>query len=97
MSENNNKEKLTGLSSGLMELFVSDVFKKNNVTDEKKRSLTDEQKQKIKEVVEDLKNQVDNFLAGNGKKVTEEAVAEKVEDVKTTSLRDKVRKKLLDK
>ncbi|MFC4320614.1 hypothetical protein [Litchfieldia salsa] len=89
-----NKEKLTELSSTLMEVFVSDVFKKNNVSKETTHSLSEDQKQKIKSVVEDLKKQVDDFLAGNTAEASEEEVKEALEPLaKKTTLREIIRNK----
>ncbi|MDI7744212.1 spore coat protein [Lysinibacillus fusiformis] len=47
----------------VVELLVSEVFRKNNVNIDSARSkLSDEQKQAIKDLVEELKSQVDTFV-----------------------------------
>jgi spore coat protein W len=90
-----NKDKLTGISSDLMEIFVADVLKKNNVSKDTTSNLSDEQKQKLKKVVEDLQSQVDEFLAGKPTQVTEEQVEEELKPLtsKKTTLRDLLRNK----
>ncbi|MBD8067495.1 hypothetical protein [Bacillus sp. PS06] len=87
-----NKEKLTELSSTLMEFFVADVFRKNNVTTDATNRLSDEQKAKIKGIVEDLKTQVDEFLAGNSSDVTPNQVKDALQPKKKT-LREIIREK----
>jgi len=48
----------------VVELLVSEVFRKNNVNIDSARSkLSDEQKQAIKDLVEELKSQVDTFVS----------------------------------
>ena len=89
-----NKDKLTSISSDLMEVFVSDVLKKNNVSKDHASNLSDEQKQKLKKVVEDLQSQVDEFLAGKPTEVSAEQVDEQLQpETKRATLRDKLRKK----
>ncbi len=47
----------------IVNLLVSDLFKKNGVNVEKaKEKLSDEQKQMIKELVSDLTSQVESFV-----------------------------------
>ncbi|MEK9199682.1 spore coat protein [Ureibacillus sp. 179-F W5.1 NHS] len=47
----------------VVDLLVSEVLRKNGVNLENTKSkLTDEQKQSLKELVEDLKSQVDGFV-----------------------------------
>lgn len=49
--------------SKVVDLLVSEVFRKNNVNIESTKSkLTDEQKQAIRDLVEELKTQVDTFV-----------------------------------
>lgn len=59
----------------VVEVLVDSILRKNNVNkDEIKKNLTDEQKQRIKEMVEELKKQVEEF---QGRKVV------KIEDSKS--------------
>ncbi|MFD1205408.1 MULTISPECIES: hypothetical protein [Sporosarcina] len=59
-----NREQLQGLSGQLMELFVADLFTKNKVNvNEAKSRMTDEQRERLKQTVEQLKVQVEDFLA----------------------------------
>jgi len=90
-----NKDKLTGISSDLMEIFVADVLKKNNVSKDTTSNLSDAQKLKLKKVVEDLQSQVDEFLAGKPTQVSEEQVEEELKPLTTkkTTLRDILRNK----
>ncbi|MCM3388426.1 spore coat protein [Ureibacillus chungkukjangi] len=47
----------------VVDLLVSEVLRKNNVNiDSAKSNLTDEQKKAIKDLVEELKTQVDSFV-----------------------------------
>ncbi|GAA0604129.1 hypothetical protein GCM10009001_21600 [Virgibacillus siamensis] len=49
----------------VIKLMIDDIFKRNNVKPEKvKESLSNEQKQMLKEMVEDLRQQVDQFNKG---------------------------------
>ncbi|WP_078548023.1 hypothetical protein [Litchfieldia alkalitelluris] len=96
-----NKDQLTGISSKLMEVFVSDVLKKNNISKENTKKVSPEQKQKLQEVVADLQKQVDEFLAGNvNKEVSEEKIEELEQEIEPTAkrstLRDKFKNKLND-
>lgn len=51
------------ISNKVVELLVSEVFRKNNVNiDKVKSKLSDEQKQAIKDLVDELKTQVDTFV-----------------------------------
>jgi len=48
----------------VVDILVSEVFRKNNVNlDNVKSKLSDEQKESIKQLVEELKVQVDDFLS----------------------------------
>ncbi|MCM3745576.1 hypothetical protein M3193_15720 [Sporosarcina luteola] len=73
MEDKNNREQLYGLSSQLMELFVADVFSKHKIDiDEAKQRMTVEQREGLKQTVEQLKTQVDDFLASKAvRKVTD--------------------------
>lgn len=51
-----------------VKLMIDNIFRKNNVkTEEAKKNISDEQKQALKEMVEDLKQQVDQFNKGDDK------------------------------
>ncbi|WP_067726348.1 spore coat protein [Oceanobacillus damuensis] len=50
----------------VVELAVDSIFKKNGIKPEElKKNLTDEQKKVLREMVEDLKKQVDQFNSRN--------------------------------
>ena len=50
----------------VVDLMVDSIFRKNGIKpDELKKNLTDEQKHMLKEMVEDLKDQVDQFKKRN--------------------------------
>ena len=93
-----NKDKLTNISSELMEVFVADVLKKNKVPQDAASKLSDEQKQKLKKVVEDLQLQVDEFLAGKPSEVSPDTIKEELQPTtkKKSTLRDKLRMKSQD-
>lgn len=60
------------VSNKVIEVLVDSVFKKNGVNPgEVKKNISDEQKQMLKEMVEDLKSQVEAFNQNNNKKRTE--------------------------
>ena len=90
----NEKLNLQEISSTMMQLFVQDVFSKNNITEEKKNKLSDDQKAQLRKVVEDLQAQVDEFVKGSKQK-QEEPVEE--DAPKNTTLRDMIKKKKEDK
>ncbi|TXC90718.1 hypothetical protein FS935_12470 [Metabacillus litoralis] len=90
----NEKLNLQEISSTMMQLFVQDVFNKNNITEEKKNKLSDDQKAQLRKVVEDLQAQVDEFVKGSKQK-QEEPVEE--DAPKNTTLRDMIKKKKEDK
>lgn len=51
------------LPNKVIDLLVSDIFNKNNINVAKaKRNISNEQKEMLKELVEDLSQQVDQFL-----------------------------------
>ncbi|MBB4825641.1 preprotein translocase subunit SecD [Sporosarcina luteola] len=63
MEKKETREQLHGLSSQLMELFVSDLLSKNKVdVKEAKQRLTADQKEQLKQTVEQLRAQVEGFL-----------------------------------
>lgn len=88
------KEKLNlqEISSAMMQLFVQDVFNKNNITKENKKSLSEDQKDQLKKVVEDLQAQVEEFIQGTKQK-EEENKPKKVESPKNLTLREMIQKK----
>lgn len=60
VSDSNQNPLLTGK---IIDLLVSDIFKKNGINlDKGKANLSPEQKQLIKELVNDLSQQVDAFV-----------------------------------
>ncbi|GAB3064547.1 spore coat protein [Virgibacillus ainsalahensis] len=68
MSDSSNK-KTDMVPDKVVELMISNIFKKNGVKpEEMKKNLPDDQKQMLKEVVEDLRKQVEQF--NNGEKNT---------------------------
>lgn len=91
MKKNSRKKELYNLSGQFMDLFISDILTKNKVNvSEAKEKITDEQRKKIKETVENLKSEVEDYLDSNSKKT----VTEEDQDNKTDSpLREKIRKR----
>jgi len=62
----NESNKPNGIPNSIVDLLVSDIFRKNGInTKDVKGKLTEEQKQSIKELVENLKSQVDAFVNEN--------------------------------
>lgn len=58
----------SGLPDKVVEVMVDSIFKKNGINkDDVKKNLSDEQKQMLREMVENLKQQVEEF---NHKKTT---------------------------
>jgi spore coat protein W len=57
MSEQNPKH----ISKGLSDLLITDVFLKHGV-EQKKRNLTPEQKEQVRNLVQDLQAQVEQYL-----------------------------------
>lgn len=73
MTEQNRKE-MYDLSSQLIELFISDVFSKNDIkTADVKEKITKEQRENLKLTVSQLKEQVEDFLHSRKTAETEEA------------------------
>jgi len=79
---NNKQEDLYNLSNQLLEVFVADIFSKNKLKiEDAKNKITVGQKEKLKETIEQLKGQVEDFLQNrNTKKVVSEE-----EDVEPTT------------
>ncbi|WP_339229920.1 spore coat protein [Oceanobacillus sp. FSL K6-2867] len=56
----------------VVDLMVDSIFRKNGIKPEElKKNLSDEQKQMLKEMVEDLKTQVDQFNKKNTQQTDE--------------------------
>lgn len=92
MEKKYGKKELYNLSNQFMDLFISDVLSKNKVNiSEAKERMTDEQRDKLKETVENLKNEVERYLDSNGRKT----ITEKDQDNKNkvSPLREKFMKK----
>ncbi|MDN4493542.1 spore coat protein [Ureibacillus aquaedulcis] len=54
---------MSAIPNKVVDLLVSEIFRKNNVNIENAKSkLTDEQKQAIRDLVDELKSQVDTFV-----------------------------------
>jgi hypothetical protein len=53
---------IDNVSKSLSDLIITDTFLKHGVSPGQTRSLTPEQKQQLKDLVQDLKQQVDKFL-----------------------------------
>lgn len=85
------RSELFNLSNKLIEIYIQDVFAKNNEDlNELKARITDEQKESIKSSVMMLKEQVDDFLHKNNSENNE------IEnDTDTQSNISPLRKKLL--
>ncbi|MGD6803201.1 spore coat protein [Rossellomorea aquimaris] len=67
MSDSSKKQP-KAIPSTVVDLLVSDIFRKNGVKeDEVKGKLSDEQKKWIKEMVQELSGQVDSFVNSNEK------------------------------
>lgn len=85
-------EKLQNLSKGLLGLHVKDVFNKNE-DGLKLRNLSEADKEKIRNLFQDLEQQVNDFVSKTKDKGNA-AKAEKEEETKKTrtTLRERVRK-----
>lgn len=58
-----NSSQNPNLSNKVIDVLVRDIFQKNNINIEKaKRNISDEQKEMLRELVQDLSQQVDSFL-----------------------------------
>lgn len=80
----------------MMQLFVQDVFNKNNISEENTKKLTDEQKEKLRKVVADLQAQVDEYVK-NAKEKKEEKPVEEVDTPKNVTLREMIQNRKKDK
>lgn len=64
-----NLPKANEIPNKVVDLLVSEIFRKNGVNlNNVKKNVTDEQKTAIKELVEELKMQVDAFVQSNNDK-----------------------------
>ncbi len=91
----NEKLNLQDISSSMMQLFVQDVFNKNNISEENKKTLSEDQKEKLRKVVADLQAQVDEFVKNSKEKKEEKPAAE--EAPKNTTLREMMKNRKKDK
>ena len=79
-----NKQELYNLSSQMMDLFIQDVFSKNEVDLKKaKTKISDEQRESLKKSVDHLKEQVETFIdrQNASKTITEDDAEAKSEPV----------------
>ncbi|RKQ18503.1 spore coat protein [Lysinibacillus endophyticus] len=64
-----NENSPKGIPNKVVDLLVTNILRKNGVNIEQaKNKLSEEDKQALKEMVEDLKAQVDEFVKQNSKK-----------------------------
>jgi len=89
---NKRQEDLNNLSNQLLEVFVADIFSKNKVkVEDAKSRITVAQKEKLKETIDQLKDQVEDFLQNrNTKKVVSN---EENLEQSTSPLREKLKSK----
>jgi spore coat protein W len=60
------QKKPNAIPSSLIDLFVNDILQKNGISKrEVNEKLTDDKKRAIKEMVEDLRTQVDSFISAS--------------------------------
>lgn len=86
-------KELSNVSDSLMQLFVSNVFKNNNVSEEEKRKLSPDEKQQIRKIVEDLQSQVNEFIEKQKQKQEKAETEEVPEPPKNTTLRELIRRR----
>ncbi|QOQ56137.1 spore coat protein [Bacillus amyloliquefaciens] len=105
MSEEKNdldqtKQELENSIDPLTKLLVSDVFAKNNITEDKKRNLTEGQKQAILDMVQNLQKQANEFVERSNQKKLEALEKEKAEAQtkrrRRTTLRERVKQRKTD-
>lgn len=84
---------VSNVSDSLMQLFVSNVFKKNNVAEEDKRKLSSAEKQQIRQIVLDLQSQVNEFIENQKQKQEKPEIEEVQEAPKNTTLREIIRRR----
>ncbi|MDW0117892.1 hypothetical protein QTL97_13175 [Sporosarcina thermotolerans] len=91
MEDNNSREQLNELSGQLMDLFVSDLFTKNKVDIEKvKARITDDQRENLRQTVEQLKAQVEDFLESRTVLKVEESEGKTEGQAATNPLREAI-------
>ncbi|GMA63630.1 hypothetical protein NZD89_27570 [Alicyclobacillus fastidiosus] len=59
------------VTKGIGDLLISDVLSRHGIQRENRRPISEEQKQKIRELVEDLQAQVDQFMKQQSMKTTQ--------------------------
>ena len=87
----NKQEELYSLSNQFLEIFITDIFSKHQVKIEDVRAkISDEQREKLKGTIEQLKDQVEDFLnTRNTKKI----VTQEENEQPTSPLRERVENK----
>ncbi|OXS64670.1 spore coat protein [Priestia filamentosa] len=66
--QQSTKQQANMVPDKVVDLMVGNILRKNGVkTEDVKKNLSDEQKQMLRELVEDLKEQVDQFSKGKQK------------------------------
>lgn len=96
LESNKGRESLYKLSGQLVDIFISDLFAKNNVDmDEVKKRISDSQREQLKQTVEELKGQVDDFL--EKQTVTKTVSEEKNDTPSVNPLREAFMKKSKEK
>ena len=88
----NKQEELYSLSNQFLEIFITDIFSKHQVKiEDVKAKISDEQREKLKETIEQLKDQVEDFLnTRNTKKIVTQ---EENNEQPTSPLRKRVENK----
>lgn len=68
-----NKDNLNQISDNLIKIYIKDLLRKNNVSSESGslKQVSPEEKKALKEIVDNLSNQVDTFLENSSNKNTE--------------------------
>ena len=85
-----NSSQNPNLSNKVIDLLVSDIFNKNNINVEKAKSnISDEQKKMLKELVQDLSQQVDHFLKTTDENKSSETETSNQSNNKTKKVRFK--------
>lgn len=66
--QQSSKQQANMVPDKVVDLMVGNILRKNDIkTEDVKKNLSDEQKQMLRELVEDLKEQVDQFSKGKQK------------------------------
>jgi spore coat protein W len=53
------------IPNSILDLLISDVFKKNGINSNEKKQLSNDEKEMIRNLVNDLTNQVNDFVQKN--------------------------------